>query len=65
MKGLIEPAAELERLASQKSLRKAQRSTWANSQVKLGNSGDFAKNAPPEIVAKDQRAGGLRNCARK
>jgi valyl-tRNA synthetase len=50
MKGLIDPAAELERLA--KRLRKAQ-VDMSKMESKLQN-GQFAKNAPPEIVAKDQ-----------
>jgi valyl-tRNA synthetase len=51
MKGLIEPAAELERLA--KRLRKAE-IDLSKLETKLGNS-QFAKNAPPDIVAKDQQ----------
>jgi valyl-tRNA synthetase len=51
MKGLIDPAAELERLA--KRLRKAE-VDMSKLEAKLGNS-QFAKNAPPEIVAKDQQ----------
>ncbi len=51
MKGLIEPAAELERLA--KRLRKAE-VELSKLEAKLGNS-QFAKNAPPDIVAKDQQ----------
>jgi valyl-tRNA synthetase len=51
MKGLIDPAAELDRLA--KKLRKAE-VDLSKLEVKLGNS-QFAKNAPPEIVAKDQQ----------
>jgi valyl-tRNA synthetase len=50
MAGLIEPAAELERLA------KRQRKTAAELQkleAKLANA-DFARNAPSEVVAKDQ-----------
>jgi valyl-tRNA synthetase len=57
MAGLIDPAAELERLA--KRLKKAE-TDLGKLEVKLGNS-DFAKNAPPEIVAKDtQRIAELR-----
>jgi valyl-tRNA synthetase len=51
MKGLIEPTAELERLA--KRLRKAE-IELTKLEAKLGNS-QFAKNAPPDIVAKDQQ----------
>jgi valyl-tRNA synthetase len=51
MKGLIDPAAELERLA--KKLRKAE-IDLSKLEAKLGNS-QFAKNAPPDIVAKDQQ----------
>jgi len=51
MKGLIDPVAELDRLA--KRLRKAE-IDLSKLQAKLGNS-QFAKNAPPDIVAKDQQ----------
>jgi valyl-tRNA synthetase len=51
MKGLIDPVAELERLA--KRLRKAE-IDLGKLEVKLGN-GQFAKNAPPDIVAKDRQ----------
>jgi valyl-tRNA synthetase len=51
MKGLIDPAAELERLA--KRLRKAE-IDLSKLEAKLGNS-QFAQNAPPDIVAKDQQ----------
>jgi len=51
MKGLIDPTAELERLA--KRLRKAQ-IDLSKLEAKLGNS-QFAQNAPPDIVAKDQQ----------
>ncbi|HMI73797.1 MAG TPA: class I tRNA ligase family protein, partial [Steroidobacteraceae bacterium] len=51
MKGLIDPTAELDRLA--KRLRKAE-IDLSKLEVKLGNS-QFAKNAPPDIVAKDQQ----------
>jgi valyl-tRNA synthetase len=51
MKGLIDPTAELERLA--KRLRKAE-VDLVKLEAKLGNS-QFAKNAPPDIVAKDQQ----------
>jgi valyl-tRNA synthetase len=51
MKGLIEPAAELERLG--KRLRKAE-VDLSKLESKLSNS-QFARNAPPEIVAKDQQ----------
>jgi valyl-tRNA synthetase len=51
MKGLIEPTAELERLA--KKLRKAE-VDLIKLEAKLSNS-QFAKNAPADIVAKDQQ----------
>jgi valyl-tRNA synthetase len=51
MAGLIDPAAELERLA--KRLRKAE-TDQAKLEAKLQNS-QFARNAPPEVVAKDQQ----------
>jgi valyl-tRNA synthetase len=51
MKGLIDPTAELERLS--KRLRKAE-IDMSKLEAKLGNS-QFAANAPPEIVAKDQQ----------
>jgi valyl-tRNA synthetase len=51
MKGLIDPVAELERLA--KRLRKAEIEK-SKLEAKLSNS-QFAKNAPPDIVAKDQQ----------
>jgi valyl-tRNA synthetase len=51
MKGLIDPTAELERLA--KRLRKAE-IDMTKLEAKLGN-GQFAANAPPDIVAKDQQ----------
>ena len=51
MKGLIDPAAELERLA--KRLRKAE-IDLSKLEAKLGNS-QFAQNAPADIVAKDQQ----------
>jgi valyl-tRNA synthetase len=51
MKGLIDPVAELDRLA--KRLRKAQ-IDMSKLEAKLSNS-QFAKNAPPDIVAKDQQ----------
>jgi valyl-tRNA synthetase len=57
MAGLIDPAAELERLAKQ------QRRTEADlekMESKLSKA-EFVRNAPPEIVAKDQqRLGELR-----
>jgi valyl-tRNA synthetase len=57
MAGLIDPAAELERLAKQR--RKAD-IDLQKMESKLGNA-EFAKNAPPEVVAKDrQRLGELR-----
>ena len=51
MAGLIDPNAELERLA--KRLVKAE-ADLAKLSAKLGNS-QFAQNAPPEVVAKDQQ----------
>jgi valyl-tRNA synthetase len=51
MAGLIDPTAELERLA--KRLRRAE-ADLAKLEAKLAN-GQFAKNAPADIVAKDQR----------
>jgi len=50
MAGLIEPKAELDRLA--KRQRRAA-SELDKLQIKLAN-GDFARNAPAEVVAKDQ-----------
>jgi valyl-tRNA synthetase len=50
MAGLIEPEAELERLA--KRLRKAD-SDAAKLTAKLSNA-DFVRSAPPEVVAKDR-----------
>jgi valyl-tRNA synthetase len=51
MAGLIDPAAELERLAKQR--RKAE-IDLNKMEAKLGNA-EFAKNAPPEVVAKDRQ----------
>jgi valyl-tRNA synthetase len=51
MAGLIDPAAELERLT--KRLRKAELDLH-KLDAKLSNS-QFARNAPPDIVAKDQQ----------
>ena len=51
MAGLIDPAAELDRLAKQQ--RKAD-IDLKKMQSKLGNS-EFAKNAPAEVVAKDRQ----------
>ena len=50
MAGLIEPEAELDRLA--KRQRKVE-IDLTKLQSKLANA-DFAKNAPAEVVAKDQ-----------
>jgi valyl-tRNA synthetase len=50
MAGLIEPEAELERLSKRK--RKAE-TDLAKLTAKLDNA-EFAKNAPPDIVAKDR-----------
>jgi valyl-tRNA synthetase len=49
MAGLIDPAAELDRLA--KRLRKAE-GELEKLQAKLAKP-EFAENAPPEVVAKD------------
>jgi valyl-tRNA synthetase len=51
MAGLIDPTAELERLAKRQSKAKLDLDRMA---IKLSNS-DFAKNAPADIVAKDQQ----------
>jgi valyl-tRNA synthetase len=51
MAGLIDPTAELERLA--KRLRKAEIDLDKLS-AKLANT-QFAMNAPPDVVAKDQQ----------
>ena len=51
MAGLIDPAAELERLAKQQ--RKAD-GDLQKMEAKLANA-QFAKNAPPEVVAKDRQ----------
>jgi valyl-tRNA synthetase len=51
MAGLIEPEAELLRLT--KRLRKAEADS-SKIQGKLSNA-EFARNAPPEIVAKDEQ----------
>jgi valyl-tRNA synthetase len=57
MAGLIEPTAELERLA--KRLRKAA-ADLAKLEAKLENP-DFARNAPADVVEKDRaRVSGLR-----
>ncbi len=50
MAGLIDPQAELDRLA--KRLKRAE-GDFAKLSGKLSN-GDFARNAPAEVVAKDQ-----------
>ena len=50
MAGLIDPQAELDRLA--KRQRRAE-TEFGKLQAKLAN-GDFAKNAPAEVVAKDR-----------
>jgi valyl-tRNA synthetase len=51
MAGLVDPAAELDRLA------KRQRKTNAELLKMEGklSSAEFARNAPPEVVAKDQQ----------
>ena len=51
MQGLIDPAAELDRLAKRR--RKAE-SDVEKLAAKLAN-GEFAKNAPAEVVAKDEK----------
>ena len=51
MAGLIDPAAELDRLAKQQ--RKAD-VDLKKMEGKLSNA-EFAKNAPPEVVAKDRQ----------
>ena len=51
MAGLIDPAAELARLSKRHSKAAADLQKMTS---KLGNA-EFAKNAPPEVVAKDQQ----------
>jgi valyl-tRNA synthetase len=51
MAGLIEPDAELERLA--KRQRKTE-TDLTKLEAKMANA-DFVRNAPPEVVAKDQQ----------
>jgi valyl-tRNA synthetase len=51
MAGLIDPKAELERLAKREHRARLE---LAKLEAKLANS-DFAKNAPAEVVAKDQQ----------
>jgi valyl-tRNA synthetase len=51
MAGLIDPAAELERLAKQH--RKAE-ADLSKMESKLNNA-EFARNAPAEVVAKDRQ----------
>jgi valyl-tRNA synthetase len=51
MAGLIDPAAELDRLAKQQRKADADRKKL---EEKLNNA-SFAKNAPPEVVAKDRQ----------
>jgi len=51
MQGLIEPTAELERLAKR---RRKTASDHAKLAAKLANP-DFAENAPAEVVAKDEQ----------
>jgi valyl-tRNA synthetase len=50
MAGLIEPKAELERLAKR---RRRADSDLEKLEAKLANA-DFARNAPPDVVAKDR-----------
>ncbi len=51
MAGLIDPAAELDRLARR---RRKTETDLAKMEGKLSN-GEFARNAPPEVVAKDRQ----------
>ena len=51
MAALIDPTAELDRLAKQQRKTEADLSKMES---KLSNS-EFAKNAPPEVVAKDRQ----------
>jgi len=51
MAGLIDPAAELERLTKQ---RRRAENDLRKMETKLGNA-EFVKNAPPEVVEKDSR----------
>ncbi len=51
MAGLIDPAAELDRLAKRQRKTKAE---LLKMECKLSNA-EFARNAPPEVVAKDQQ----------
>jgi valyl-tRNA synthetase len=50
MAGLIDPQAEIERLTKRQRRADAELNKL---QSKLAN-GDFAKNAPAEVIAKDQ-----------
>jgi valyl-tRNA synthetase len=50
MAGLIDPQAELERLGKR---RRRAEADLAKLEAKLAN-GDFARNAPAEVVAKDR-----------
>jgi valyl-tRNA synthetase len=50
MAGLIDPVAELERLAKR---RRKSEVELGKLDAKLAN-GDFARNAPAEVVAKDR-----------
>ena len=50
MAGLIDPKAELERLTKR---RRRAETEFGKLQVKLSNE-EFARNAPPEVVAKDR-----------
>ena len=51
MAGLIDPAAELDRLAKRQRKTNAE---LAKMESKLNNA-EFAKHAPPDVVAKDQQ----------
>jgi valyl-tRNA synthetase len=50
MAGLIDPQAEIERLTKRQRRAGAE---FDKLQAKLAN-GDFAKNAPAEVIAKDR-----------
>ena len=50
MAGLIDPKAELDRLAKR---RRRAETEFGKLEVKLSNQ-NFANNAPPEVVAKDR-----------
>jgi len=54
MQGLIDPTAELDRLAKRRRKAEVELGKLA---AKLANA-DFARNAPPEVVAKDEQRRG-------